>query len=58
MSGPFDDGFTPDGMSALNPEYEEQCQRWQEELAKQECEHPYISWHGSRAECQDCGEYI
>lgn len=29
----YDDGFTPDGMSALNPDYEEQCQRWQAEFA-------------------------
>jgi hypothetical protein len=22
------------------------------------CEHAYVSWHGSRGECQDCGEII
>lgn len=23
-----------------------------------ECEHTYISWHGSWPECQECGEAI
>lgn len=27
-------------------------------LTKKECQHPYISWHGSRGECQDCGEIV
>jgi hypothetical protein len=22
------------------------------------CKHPYVSYHGMRAECQDCGEYL
>lgn len=22
------------------------------------CTHNYISWHGSRGECQDCGEIV
>lgn len=22
----------------------------------QECEHEFISWHGSKPECQECGE--
>lgn len=24
----------------------------------EECSHEHVSWHGSRAECQDCGEIV
>lgn len=24
----------------------------------QECTHEFVSWHGDRAECQECGEYV
>jgi len=32
-SDDYDDGFTPDGMSGLNLDYETQCQDWQAEFA-------------------------
>ena len=32
----------------------ETCEKVQREM----CEHPYISWHGSRGECQDCGHIM